>query len=404
MKSYKNIAIVLGGGINGLGVTRNLGRNGVHVYLVTDKVDEAMYSRYCEKHFVFPHVQEKKVALRSLLNRIEKGLTDQGVVIPTTDLFSLHLSEISEDLEGNFCILLPKAETVRTLVDKKCFYNSVFNHKLPHPLTLFPESVKDAMEISRNIKYPAFVKPSISQVFSRRFGKKGFIAYSAAELIQYYRLASKYGIDVMLQEVIPGSADRIYGIAGYFDKNHRPKALFGYHRLESWPPLFGTSSLIESIALSEIAEIKETVNSYLLQIGYYGIMEAEFKKDPRDGIFKFLEINARSWWQNSLPTKCGINIIFIAYLDSIGKSIKYSEEYGAGVKWINFLDDLRSLTLTGHMRLGDWSLHLKGVRDCAFFSIDDAVPWIAYNMLIPSKLLKSLHKRSEDNTHNTKPV
>lgn len=396
MKKYKNVAIVLGGGINGLGIVRNLGRNGVDVYCVSDKVDEAMYSRYCTRHFVFPHIQENKTILKSFLNRIQKGLADFAIVFPTTDLFSLHLSQMSEDLEDNYHVLLPKPETVETLVNKRKFYHSISNHRLPHPATFFPESVKDAIEIGKTLKYPIFMKPSISQIFGRRYGKKGFMAYSANELIRYYRQVSKYQIDLVFQEVIPGSADRMYGIAGYFDKSCHPKALFGYHKLRSWPPMFGIGSLIESIALPEIAEIKGIAESYLHHIGYCGIMDAEFKRDPRDGVFKFIEINARSWVQNSLPTKCGINIILKAYLDSIGESVRYSEDYETGVKWINSLDDLRSSIRTSHVGLRDKLITLKGIRDCAFFSIDDIVPWIASKILLSTKLLKSIHKKPKN--------
>ena len=110
-------------------------------------------------------------------------------------------------------------------------------------------------------------------------------------------------------------------------------------------------------------------------------MEAEFKKDPRDDFFKLLEINARSWRQNSLPTKCGINIALIAYLDSIGKEIHYTEDYKAGTKWLYFRNDLRSCIKTsGDMTMKDWLVSLNGVRDWPFFAVDDLKPWIISNL------------------------
>jgi len=389
MTKYRNPAIVFGGGINGLGVVRNIGRNGVDVYCVVDKIDAAIYSKYCKKYFIIPYIQEDKDILSSFLNKLEKKLTDHALLFSTTDLFSLHLSDLKNELEGNYHVLLPDAEVVRTLVDKREFYQSLSKHKIPYPTTYFPKSSEDVKEISKQIKYPIFVRPSISQIFFRAFHKKGFLVNSAKDLMNYYLLASKFKIDTIIQEVISGSAKNLYGIAGYFTRKSLPKALFAYRRLREWPPLFGTNSLMESISISDVISIKETTTNYLRCLGYHGIMESEFKMDPQDGVFKFLEINARSWWQNSLPTKCGINIVFVAYLDAIGEEIEYTEDYETGIKWMYFLNDLRSLIKTCNgMKIKDWIISLHDVKDWAFFEVDDLLPWGLNNLFIFYEWLK----------------
>lgn len=377
MTKYRNPAIVFGGGINGLGLIRNLGRNGVDVYCVVDKTNAAMYSKYCKKYFIVPHIEEEKDILGSFLNKLGKKLTDYALLFSTTDLFSLQLSDLKDELEGDYYVLLPDREVVRTLVNKREFYQSLSKHKIPYPNTYFPKSSENVEEIGKEIKYPIFIRPSISQIFTRVFHKKGFLANSADELMNYYLLSSKFKIDVILQEVISGPAKNLYGVAGYFDRKSLPKALFAYRRLRGWPPMFGTNSLIESIPISDVTSIKETTETYLHQIGYHGIMETEFRRDPQDGIFKLLEINARSWWQNSFPTKCGINIIFISYLDAIGKEIEYTEDYEVGIKWVFFFNDLRSSIKTSkNMTMKEWVSSLRGIKDWAYFSADDPVPWI----------------------------
>jgi len=377
MAKYRNPAIVFGGGINGLGLVRNLGRNGVDVYCVVDKIDTAIYSRYCKKYFIVPHIQEEKDILSSFLNKLGKKLTDYALLFSTTDLFCLHLSDLKDELEGTYHVLLPDAEVVRTLVNKREFYQSLSNHKIPCPTTYFPKSIEDVKKISKEIKYPIFIRPSVSQIFGRVFHKKGFLANSSKELMNYYLLSSKFKIDTILQEVISGPAKNIYGVNGYFDRKSLPKALFAYRRLRGWPPMFGNSSLMESIPIPDVTSIKETTETYLHQLGYHGIMDAEFKRDAQHGIFKLLEINARSWWQNSFPTKCGINIAFISYLDAIGKETEYTEDYTVGIKWIHFLNDLRSsIKTSNNMTIKEWISSLHGIKDWAYFSTDDPFPWI----------------------------
>jgi predicted ATP-grasp superfamily ATP-dependent carboligase len=151
---------------------------------------------------------------------------------------------------------------------------------------------------------------------------------------------------------------------------------------------------MESIPISGVTSIKETAETYLHQLGYHGIMEAEFKRDPRDGIFKLLEINARSWWQNSFPAKCGINIVFISYLDAIGEEIEYTEDYEAGIKWIYFLNDLRSsIKTSNNMTIKEWASSLHGIKDWAYFSADDPIPWVLSLLFSLSAFTKMTSQR-----------
>ena len=374
MKKFRVPAIVFGGGMNGLGVVRNLGRNGVTVSCVAERKDQVIYSRYCKEYYIIPKIQESKSVLRKFLVDIAK-IYDCAVLFPASDLFSLHLSELKKELEGNYYVPLPSPEVVRTLVDKKEFYRSLSKRGVPHPITYVPESTKDVRRIINDIKYPVFIKPSMSHEFAK-FDRKGFVANSADELMRYYLLASNNKIAVIFQEVIPGlAAKNIYGIECYFDKNYDPKASFAYCRLRGWPPVFGNTCLRESISISDVITPYTTTKNYLQHLKYHGLMEAEWKRDPRDGVFKLLEINARQSMQNSLPTRCGINLVLMAYLDAIDKEISYVSNYEKGIKWINFLEDILSVVET-NTSMTDWVSSLKGAREWSSFATDDFSPWI----------------------------
>jgi D-aspartate ligase len=380
MKKFKVPTILFGGGsINALGVLRNLGKNRVKVYYVEEEKNEAVFSRYCKKSFIVPGIYGDSGRLRNFLAKFKKEKSSSAVVFSGSDIFCLNLSSLKDEMVEDFHFVLPSKEIVETLVNKKKFYQSLDKHMIPHPITYFPKCLDDVEKISKNVDYPVYVRPSISQIFAKQFRKKGFVAGSEKELIRYCALAERYGINFMIQEIIPGPAMNLFGICGYFNKNAGPMGLFAYHRLREWPHKFGTNSLIESVSISDVSSIKDLTVDYLRSIGYYGLMEAEFKKDPRDGNFKFLEVNARSWWQNSFPTKCGINLVLMAYLDTIGGEIRYQEKYKVGVKWIYFLNDLRSvikMLRNREIAIPKWVSSLRMIDDCAYFSADDLLPWV----------------------------
>ena len=69
-------------------------------------------------------------------------------------------------------------------------------------------------------------------------------------------------------------------------------------RRRQHPSDFGrASTFVETI---ELPEIEEPSCRFLAAIGYYGLVELEYKRDPRDGVCKLLDVNARTWGYHSL--------------------------------------------------------------------------------------------------------
>ena len=147
---------------------------------------------------------------------------------------------------------------------------------------------------------------------------------------------------VFIQEIIQGPFENNYAIDGYFDKNSKPVILFAKHFLRA-PTPFDNKSADISIPISKVPDMKEVIIKYLTSINYRGIFAAEFKRDSRDNILKFLEVNARSWWNNSFPSMCGVNIILTAYLEAIGKEVKPLKKYETGIYNIYLLRDLTTI-------------------------------------------------------------
>ena len=365
-------AIVFGGGVNSLGVTRNLGRNGVPVYCVVEKPEQVIYSKFCKKFYIVPNIENN---IKILSNFLRETKIKSAVLFPTSDLFCLNISAAKGEIEKTYFMPLSKFDIIRKLVNKKEFYGSLSKNNLPYPKTLFPDSLINANKMKDEFQYPVFIKPYASQEFAMKFNKKGFLANSKKELIKYYKFALKNNIEVMFQEVIPGTSDNIYGIEGYFDETSTPIGLFAYRRLRGFPPNFGNTCLRESIPLSAFNPQVEKTIEYLQKIKYSGLMEAEWKWDPQDRLFKLLEINARQSMQNTLPSRCGVNLILIAYLNSIGLKSKRVNTYKIGEKWIDFIQDMTSAAISATSPL-NWIRSLNNVKEFSYFAIDDYFPWI----------------------------
>lgn len=378
-KKYKNPAIVVGGGVNGLGIIRCLGKKGVDVYCAIDKKDEAVYSKYCKKCFVVPGVEHDLEILRKFLTDFEKRLKYRAVLFPVSDISILNVSALIDEMD-NYCISISDKKILETIIKKKNFYQSLKEKETPHPKTIILNGPDNLEDISDITKFPVFVKPSMSQIFLEKFGgKKAFIADSEDELRKYVGLAKRHNIDVVIQEIVIGRPTNHLFIDGYFNKNSKPTALFARRRIRMWPQYYGNSTVCESIPISDADKMKDIVVNYLSSIGFQGIFSAEFKVDERDGIAKLLEINARSWWYNAFPANCGIDIIFMAYLEAIGEEITPIFNYESGKYLIYLLEDFNwalSAFFHKNFSLGKWLLPLKKKKNWAVFSGDDLKPFI----------------------------
>lgn len=393
MTERRTPAIIFGGGINGLGVLRNLAREGVPIYCVLESPDPIKYSKYCKTHVILPCFTQRPDSIRSFLSEFPRRGSDRPVVFSTDDRTTLILSNLKDDMKDQYAFVVPDRPVAETLVFKNKFYESLVKEKIDHPRVREGSGDADIRRIGRELGYPVLIRPTVTQDFSEAFvGRKGFVANSETELLDYYGKVAMRNIRVLLQEIVPGSAANIYGIAGCFSRDSHPIALFGYHRVRGWPTLIGVNTLIESVPLRELRSIENTTRAYLDRIGYYGVMEAEFKRDPRNGRYKLLEINARSWWQNSFPTKCGLNVILKAYLDAVGERNPYSETYRAGLKWVNFLDDVAASFSEGEIMKASWIRSLMRVEDHAFFDLRDVAPSIM-NMLFEVGAMNSRQGR-----------
>jgi len=378
MQEFSNPAVVLGGGATtGLGAIRSLGRAGVTVYHIEEEQSLAKYSKYCNEYFVFPGTAHNKNELKRMLLRLQPRMNDVAVVFPASDLYMFVLSDLVNELPA-YHLPIVKKKVAEILLDKRRFYQSLMKSNVAHPTTDFPENLEDVSKIGKKISYPTFIKPYFSESFER-FRRKGFVANSEAELLEYFALLRRLGINCMIQEIIQGPQTNHVFLDGYFDRDSNPKAFFARRRMRMWPLDFGNSSLCVSVRASEIAPLKEILFKYLRSISWRGIFSAEFKMDQRNGVFKLLEINSRtSGWFNTLSARCGINIMLVAYLDAIGRETRYSEDYEAAVKWVHLENDLEStihMFMNGDLSMGEWISSLRGKKDHSLYARDDLGPF-----------------------------
>ena len=367
--------IVLGLGQNGLATIRALGRKGIPVIGIDSNLDQpTAKSRYCIRVQCDDFKAGGEGLLHCLLD-IGKNLPCKGVLFPSGDLNLIVVSEGREALEPYFLFALPEKESVRLILNKNDFYKFALREGFPIAKTYFLKGLEEIQEAARQISYPALIKPFLRDAAWReQHNLKLYEARSAEELIRECEHIFPMHHEILIQECIPGADSELSFSLTYLDRHLEPLAMFTGRKLRQEPPRFGTSSMAQSKWDPWIAE---TSISLLKALRYRGYGSVEFKRDPRDGAFKIIEVTGRTWYPHGLSTRCGVNLPYLAYCDLLGLKVERPQSFEEGVKWIDEDRDLRSSLQyhrEGNLSLLAWIKSYRGKRTYALAAMDDPAP------------------------------
>jgi predicted ATP-grasp superfamily ATP-dependent carboligase len=336
-------ALVFGAGVTGLAVLRSMGRNGVPAYHAGADTALVRASRWYVPAPGGP-VDEARVA-----GWLEQLPFERAVLIPASDDWALALARVPE---GRFAPAVAPLDVVRTFVDKLRFSQAAARLGVPTPRTIFVRGVEDLDALAGEDLGSHFLKPVDSQAFAARYGTKGFWLEDRARAADTVRRLAEEGLEMLLQEFIPGPPTGHVFLDGYVDRTGVMRAVLARQRLRLYPPKLGNTSLAVTIRLDEAAAALESLRRLFAGTGYAGIFNAEFVHDERDGVFKLLEVNARPYWQLELATAAGLDLAQMAYRDALGEAVETAPGYRVGVRWVHPLNDFRARGLDVRALLG----------------------------------------------------
>jgi len=387
------IAFVLGiYPTSNLGAVRNLGRHGVPTVVLDVKKNQAAFFSKYTKGIVCPHPKCDEEAYIDFFMNLGAKLPEKGVLIPTGDTETLALLRHRSQLESYYHFTMDSYEKVNLFLNKKLFYQYLEKQNIPHPKTFFPCDVNEVKAASKDISYPCIIKPVYPTYFRFDFHTKLFIASNQQQLLSLYTKVYEKNHEVMLQEIIPGQADTMFGYNAYYDHHGTAHGIFMYQRIREWPLGFGNGCYIQRV---EEPSLEHLTTSLIQKIGFYGIVDTEFKRDPRDGLYKFIEVNPRVWMQNSFPSRYECNLPYIAYLDAINKPLPKNpvRNQDDTVKWVYFFEyiqsvraQIRNRTINLCSILPAYSLR----NEHALFAWDDPLPFFVLGYQSISILFSSL--------------
>jgi D-aspartate ligase len=321
------------GWVNGLAAVRSLGRAGMRV-LALDHRSWALgfSSRYAEQ-IISPDPARDEEAFVALLRDLAEGFDAPAPIFPTHDEHLRVLSRRSKELEDCYRFPFPRWDVLGPLLGKRHQLEAAERAGVAIPRTFHPRSAEEAARAAGETGYPVFLKPSSQLEFRALYRRQGFVCATPVELGEAYETMAAH--EPMLQEFVPGGDEQLYTLGSYLGADGEVLGIFSGRKLRQTENGMGTARVGVSLWVDDVVEQGLAL---LRELGFHGISQVEFKRDPRTGEFKLMEVNARLWQWHGLASACGVDFPVLAYHDLVGRREPPRRMTVDGKRWaITFL-------------------------------------------------------------------
>jgi D-aspartate ligase len=367
-------AYVMNMGANGLAVARTLAREGVPVVGVDDRPEAPGFASRHVTRLLTDDIMKKPEGVVDSLLRAADGEDEKGVILPTSDAAVHFLSSNERALSERFRFLVPPERVRGAMVNKRLQYEEAIRLGIPVPETCFPTGPDDLREVEGTVRFPAFIKPLYSHRWNIVFANKGFVVRDPEELRERMTKVFASGQEVMVQTIMQPPGKGLFSAGAYFGQGEYVSPAFCWHKIRQYPPSFGVGSLVES---AHQPEVRELALRFMKGMGYKGIGYVEFKRDSHDGIFKMVEMNARTGQTNALQAAAGIPLVLFMYNDLVGRPLPEVSDYPDGLRWWDSMNDAESfwrLKRRGEITFLQWARSISQVDVHAYYSWGDPMP------------------------------
>lgn len=383
--------LVLGLAENGYGIVRSLARAGVSVAGIYSEQDEfGRLSRFCQSFRLPPPWRDYKNFVLRLKEWARQG-SGKPVLFPTDDQCALLLANYGEELAEHFLFHWVRPEIISRMIDKAHLSQLCQRARVLVPHTHVTRVGEDLVALAQGFSFPCLVKPRRS--FQTPFppALKNFVARSPRELLAFYESQPGLTGETIWQEIIEGGDEDIFQCTVLVRNTGEIGALFCARKIHQYLPGYGVMCFGRS---EENADVIAKTMELVALLHYRGLASFEFKYQPKDGRYYFIEVNPRLPWYNTLFFDAGVNLPYLAYLD-LAPAVNFpaSPEPQKNLYWISFRRDLGWFLRTqgnGRGQLFSWLRSLARARSYAWWEPRDPLPWLRATLALGGLAWKRL--------------
>jgi predicted ATP-grasp superfamily ATP-dependent carboligase len=368
--------IVIGGHIQALGIARILGRQGIPVVLLDDHfVGIARFSKYVVRSY---SLKGTEAILDELLRFKQQDLYSGWIVFPTHDSHVELLSKNKHNLEPHYRISTDDWSIIELFYDKVNTY--ALCKELEIPLAKTYTKIDFALIDSIDIDFPCIIKPAVMHKFYSATKSKVLVCNDKEHLKAQFQKALEIipSEEIIIQSIIKGDNANQFS-ACFFSIKGEIITQLSACRMRQHPIDFGNATTYAETV--EMPEILEHGKKILSHSGYTGVCEIEFKRDSRDGVLKFLEVNPRTWKWHMIAERSKSPFLLSYYQHLTGQPVQKKLTFEKA----SFFHLLTDTPIRLLMLIRGNSAALRRIKPCqhAVWDIHDLKPWFMEKVILP---------------------
>ncbi len=346
-------AILLGGGANALSVARTLRRRGILVLSLGNKESGLRFSRFCKW---IPLTGRGDIHARWLewFTHVGRKQFAGAVIIPCGDDGLEFVLSNRLALAEKFKIYETNDEVLAAMLDKAGTHALAKKAGVATPEIWAVTTMEDILRVAEIVKFPCGLKPRISHEFKKFTEKKLLVADNTTELLAAFTQIEPFKVEMMVTELIPGGDRGYCSYYSYLDENGGPMFHLTKKKLRQHPTGFGTGTFHVTDWNPEVAALGL---KFFQSIGLRGFACVEFKRDPRDGNLKLIEVNHRFTEPTEMMLKAGFDFASLVYNRLTNLPLPRLDSYRRGICLAKPWEDLlafRQLHQKGELGFGEW--------------------------------------------------
>ena len=326
-------------------VVQALGLAGIECLAVSGERDATSFSRHTLRRLPPVDHAAHPDQLLLLLRRLVRGEPEPPVLHVDTDEALLAVSRSREALEGVIRTVLPQPELVEDLLDKARFASLAARLGLPVPSTVaIPADPAEPPPDLGALRPPYLVKATTKRGLALLGDTgKALRVDDAGALEERRSRARALGVDLLVQELVPGPETCVESYHAYVDRRGQVLGEFTGAKLRTWPGAFGHSAvLVTTDARGAAADVRAAGRALVATLGLTGPLKVDYKRDP-DGRLWLLEVNPRSTLWHHLGAVAGVNLSAIAHADASASPLPAAAEARPGLVWCDPVLDLHAV-------------------------------------------------------------
>jgi predicted ATP-grasp superfamily ATP-dependent carboligase len=352
-------------------LVRSLGLAGIRCAVVTRPGGPTLYSRFTRTALCWEDFSEPADALVEALVRFGAAQREPPVLFYEADSQVLLVSRHRERLAKAFRFVVADPVLVEDLVDKARFQALAQRLRLPVPETRRIHPVAGSTPVDVDLQFPVILKPLTRRKPWDAIGGSGkALQVDTPEALRelWPRLVS-VGMELLVQELIPGPETCIESYHVYVDRQGRIVGDFTGRKLRTYPEFHGHST---ALTLTDAADVSARGRELVERLNLRGVAKFDFKRGP-DGRLHLLEVNPRFNLWHHLGAIAGMNLPALVYADLAGLPRPAVRPARAGVRWCKIWNDLPAARACG-ISLIRWLPWILTCEAKSAVSWDDPMP------------------------------